>query len=176
MAEDPVFCEFCGKPLQAGSLFCEFCGRAVKDDNTANNSAPIYPMTDFPSAPLYQKTELSSVTPLDRENSCSSTRTPGGGGKLNSYALWSFILSIINLGSFPIGMLVLWPCCLSGLILFIMSLIFAIKGRSDIALSEGKERGAGFALWGIILSILPVFLTIIFYALMTLGYYILNNL
>jgi len=164
-------CRHCGKSIKDDSLFCEFCGRPVSNENTANNSAPLYPKTELSSAPIYPKTELPSVTPLNRKNFYSSSQAPGGGGKLNSYALWSFILSIINLGSFPIGMLVLWPCCLSGLILFIMSLIFAIKGRSDIALSEGKERGAGFALWGIILSILPVFLTIIFYALMALGYY-----
>ncbi len=160
-----IFCLYCGKSIKEDSLFCEFCGQPVKDENTANSSAPLYP-----------RTELASLTPSDPEKFHTSSKTPGGGDKLNSYALWSFILSIINLGTVPIGLLVFLPCCFPGLIFFILSLIFAIKGRADIARSEGKERGAGFALWGIILSILSVFFTVILFVIIVLGYYSLGNL
>jgi len=73
MAGDFVFCEFCGKPLQGGSLFCEFCGRLVKDENTSNISAHIYPKTEPLPAPVYPETELPPAPPYPKTELPSGT-------------------------------------------------------------------------------------------------------
>jgi len=104
-----------------------------------------------------QVPELAEAVPITAQTTAPIDPLAGGAQQINPLAMTGFILGLVSVS---IGL-----CCCYGLPFNIAGIIFSAIGLAQIKKSPHRYKGRGFALAGLITSILSILLGVVLLAL-----------
>lgn len=139
------FCKYCGKELQSGAAFCSSCG---KPQGNVPVQRPSVQMTRQPVVQPYIANVYQQPQPVVTPNVSNTTTVVVEGSHSNSIGIAGFIIALL-------GLIFCWVPVVD-LILWFLGLIFSLIGLF--------KAPRGMAIAGLILSLIIIFIIIIFWS------------
>ncbi len=141
------FCKYCGKELQPGAAFCSSCG---KPQGKVHIQQPPIQMVQQPVAQPYVATAYQQPQPVVSPNVLTNNTTTVvvESSRSNSMGVAGFIIALLGLVFcwFPFVNLILW----------FLGLFFSLVGLF--------KAPRGMAIAGLVLSLIIIFIIIVFWS------------
>lgn len=139
-----MFCKKCGTPLQEGQIYCHRCGASCLPDQTAEqpNAQPYgQPYAQPYGQPYYQQPYAQPPAPVEK--------------KPNPLAPTGFAFGIVSL---VVSVLIFAQ--IDATIFLLLTFVFSIPGivlsAVGLARSRKTNTGMGFAIAGLVLSLVAI--------------------
>ena len=75
----------------------------------------------------------------------------------------------LALSSTITGVIALVPCCWALPVLAVAAVVMGVLGRRQVAASQGRQRGTGLALTGVVLGVVGVLIAVVYWVLVLTG-------